>query len=251
MRCPSLLAARICTAQTGNRRKIWQGDSYAYHPISADASGIGAIWATSFGQIGIRDHIIRFVVLPVYGQPICPGDGFLWTPATGRMTTASPITTGCQACWFRRRKSVSCGRRKAGGWGDGGYFFNEGYWGPTVGFYGGINYGFGYYGEGYGGGPWNNGHFFYNRSVNNINVVNIHNVYNERELRSTTSTASAITEGQVGSRRVQQRSKLQANQRHIPAVAAQTGACAGRPRQSSAARERRIAAIRLSRRLRD
>ncbi len=61
---------------------------------------------------------------------------------------------------------------------NGGYFWNEGYWGPTVGFYGGINYGFGYFGMGFGGGRWDGGHFFYNRAVMNINVTEIHNVYN-------------------------------------------------------------------------
>ena len=30
------------------------------------------------------------------------------------------------------------------GWGNGAYVWNAGYWGPTVGFYGGIDYGFGY-----------------------------------------------------------------------------------------------------------
>ena len=63
------------------------------------------------------------------------------------------------------------------GWGNGAYVWNAGYWGPTVGFYGGINYGFGYGGFGYGGGYWNNGAFYYNRSVNNINVANFHNTY--------------------------------------------------------------------------
>jgi len=29
-----------------------------------------------------------------------------------------------------------------------GIYFHEGYWGPVVGFYGGINYGFGYLGVG-------------------------------------------------------------------------------------------------------
>ncbi len=62
--------------------------------------------------------------------------------------------------------------------------------GETVGFYGGINYGFGYWGGGYGGGRWNNGHFFYNRSVNNIDVANIHNVYNERVENNTESRVS-------------------------------------------------------------
>jgi hypothetical protein len=56
-----------------------------------------------------------------------------------------------------------------------GYF--HGYWGPHIGFYGGVNYGFGYVGTGYQGGYWNSGHFYYNRAVNNINVNIVHNVY--------------------------------------------------------------------------
>jgi hypothetical protein len=43
------------------------------------------------------------------------------------------------------------------GWGNGMYVFNEGYSVPHVGFYGGINYGYGYTGEGYQGGRWDNG----------------------------------------------------------------------------------------------
>ena len=35
------------------------------------------------------------------------------------------------------------------GYGYGGYFWNAGYWGPYVGYYGGINYGFGYFGIGF------------------------------------------------------------------------------------------------------
>jgi len=64
------------------------------------------------------------------------------------------------------------------GWG-GAYIFHPGYWGPHIGFYGGVNYGFGYGGVGYEGGYWRNGAFAYNRSVNNINVTNVHNVYNK------------------------------------------------------------------------
>ena len=48
------------------------------------------------------------------------------------------------------------------------YAFHRGYWGEHVGFYGGVNYGFGYGGVGYEGGHWDNGQFFYNRSVTNI-----------------------------------------------------------------------------------
>jgi len=49
-----------------------------------------------------------------------------------------------------------------------------------VGFYGGIDYGFGYFGRGYEGGRWDNGHFFYNTAVNRVDANAIHNVYNER-----------------------------------------------------------------------
>ena len=39
---------------------------------------------------------------------------------------------------------------------------------------------------GYQGGRWQNGQFYYNRSVNNVNVTNIHNVYNTTVINNTT-----------------------------------------------------------------
>jgi hypothetical protein len=51
---------------------------------------------------------------------------------------------------------------------DGAYVLYDGYWAPEVGFYGGIDYGFGYTGYGYEGGYWNDRAFFYNTAVNNI-----------------------------------------------------------------------------------
>jgi len=50
--------------------------------------------------------------------------------------------------------------------------------GPTVGFYGGINYGFGYGGVGFSGGYWNNGAFSYNTAVTNLSNTHIGNTYN-------------------------------------------------------------------------
>ena len=76
----------------------------------------------------------------VWVQP--PSVGLLWTPA-----------------WW--------------GWENGAYLFHAGYWGPHVGFYGGINYGFGYGGVGFFGGEWRGGAFFYNRTVANVNVTNV------------------------------------------------------------------------------
>jgi hypothetical protein len=76
------------------------------------------------------------------------------------------------------------------GWGGDGYMFNEGYWGLSVGFYGGIDYGFGYFGRGYRGGRWNHGHFFYNSGVNNLNRGQERNVYSQRVREGAASRIS-------------------------------------------------------------
>jgi hypothetical protein len=73
------------------------------------------------------------------------------------------------------------------GWNDGAYAFHEGHWGPEVGFYGGVSYGFGYAGAGYEGGYWREGNFFYNRTV--ISSVSITNVYNKTVVVNNTTNA--------------------------------------------------------------
>jgi hypothetical protein len=67
---------------------------------------------------------------------------------------------------------------------------HEGYWGPEVGFYGGVSYGYGYGGVGYEGGYWRGGAFFYNRSVNNFSNVQITNVYNKTVVVNDTTNVS-------------------------------------------------------------
>ena len=115
--------------------------------------------------------------LPVYDQPPIPDPGYIWTPgywSGGPLgyfwvpgTWVEPPTVGL--LWT------------PGYWGfrDGIYVWNAGYWGPHVGFYGGVDYGFGYGGDGYLGGRWVNGEFAYNQTVNNFGSVRISNVYEE------------------------------------------------------------------------
>ena len=107
------------------------------------------------------------------------------------------------------------------GWGGGGYLFHEGYWGPHVGFYGGINYGFGYVGNGYQGGRWQGNHFAYNTYVNHVNTTIIHNTYNTT-IVNVNETHVSYNGGQGG---VQARPSAQeatfANERHVGPVAAQ------------------------------
>ncbi len=114
--------------------------------------------------------------LPVYAQPICPGDGYIWTP--GYWAYGPDGYFWVPGTWVIAPRIGFLWTPGYWGWGGGGYFWHAGYWGPHVGFYGGINYGFGYGGFGYDGGYWNGGHFFYNRGVNNVDVHNVHSVYN-------------------------------------------------------------------------
>jgi hypothetical protein len=58
------------------------------------------------------------------------------------------------------------------------YVFHPGRWGSTVGFYGGINDGHGYFGSGYSGGHWIGNSFAYNSAVNHLNPAVSH-VYAE------------------------------------------------------------------------
>ena len=114
--------------------------------------------------------------LPVYAQPVCPGDGYIWTP--GYWAYGPDGYYWVPGTWVIAPQVGFLWTPGYWGWGGSGYFWHAGYWGPHIGFYGGINYGFGYFGAGYQGGYWNGGHFFYNRTVNNVSITNVHNVYN-------------------------------------------------------------------------
>jgi len=108
------------------------------------------------------------------------------------------------------------------GWGDGGYFFHDGYWGTQVGFYGGINYGFGYFGRGYEGGRWDNGHFFYNQSVSHVDVSINRNVYNTRVDSRSEGNRVSFNGGTGGvNARATSQEEAAGRERHIAPVAAQ------------------------------
>ncbi len=113
--------------------------------------------------------------LPVYEQPVCPSAGYMWTP--GYWAYAQEGYFWVPGTWEMAPEPGLLWTPGYWGWGGSAFVFNEGYWGAQVGFYGGINYGFGYAGVGYQGGYWKSGAFFYNRSVNN--VTNVTNVYNK------------------------------------------------------------------------
>jgi Skp family chaperone for outer membrane proteins len=130
----------------------------------------------AFAQVGVSVAIAP-PELPVYEQPVCPGDGYIWTPGYWAWDGEYYWVPGT---WVMAPEVGFLWTPGYWGWGGNGFLFNEGYWGMSVGFYGGIDYGFGYFGNGYEGGRWDNGHFFYNTAVNRVDANSFHNVYNTR-----------------------------------------------------------------------
>jgi hypothetical protein len=185
--------------------------------------GVLALSTVSFAQVGIAISIrIAPPELPVYEQPVCPDDGYIWTP--GYWSYDDNDYYWVPGAWVMAPEVGLLWTPGYWGWGDGGYSFNAGYWGPHVGFYGGISYGFGYFGHGYEGGRWDNGHFFYNRSVNNVNVTVVHNVYNTAIVNNNTAVNRVSYNGGSGGVSVRPTAAEVAvtHEQHRPPVAAQT-----------------------------
>jgi hypothetical protein len=131
-------------------------------------------FAPSFAQVGISINIAP-PVLPVYEQPLCPTPGYIWTP--GYWAWASGGYYWVPGVWVLPPTVGLLWTPAWWGWSNGVYVFHQGYWGPTVGFYGGINYGHGYWGDGYWGGRWQGNVFQYNTAVTRVNTTVIHNTY--------------------------------------------------------------------------
>jgi hypothetical protein len=181
-----------------------------------------ALSAAAFGQISVS---ISFAPpeLPVYEQPLCPGDGYLWTPGYWAYADDDYGYYWVPGTWVMAPEPGLLWTPAYWGWGGNGYVFYNGYWGQQVGFYGGVSYGYGYYGDGYQGGRWQGRQFYYNRSVSNVNVTNIHNVYNTTIINNTTINRVSYNGGNGGIRtRPTSQQESVARERHIPPVAAQT-----------------------------
>src|SRR5580698_1936184 len=175
--------------------------------------------APALAQIGISVSIGP-PVLPVYEQPPCPGDGYLWTPGYCAYADDYCWVPGT---WVLAPEVGFLWTPPWWGWGGGGFLFHAGYWGPHIGFYGGISYGFGYFGVGFEGGRWDNGHFFYNRSVTNVSVTNIDNVYNTTVIHNTTVSRVSYNGGNGGlTTRPTAEEEAAERDRHVAPVAAQT-----------------------------
>jgi hypothetical protein len=134
--------------------------------------------------------------LPEYSQPPIPAAGYYWTP--GYWAWNNYDYYWVHGVWVEPPQPGLLWTPGYWAFVGGAYAFTPGYWGPHVGYYGGINYGFGYNGLGYQGGRWDSGRFFYNTTVNNIGAAHIANVYTQNVVHNTTINNTSFNGGPGG-----------------------------------------------------
>ena len=158
--------------------------------------------------------------LPEYEQPACPVEGYLWTP--GYWAWAPGGYYWVPGTWLQPPRVGFLWTPGYWGFVGGVYMFHAGYWGPHVGFYGGVSYGYGYGGVGFAGGRWVGNSFAYNQSVTNVNVTVVHNTYNETVVNNVTVNRVSYNGGTGGvAATPTAQEKMAAQERHVAATPAQ------------------------------
>jgi hypothetical protein len=153
-------------------------------------------------------------LLPAADQPPCPEEGDLWIPGYWAWDGVNYYWVPGE--WvFPPRLGVFW---TPGYWAYAGnvFVFHRGYWGPQVGYYGGINYGFGYGGTGYVGGRWVGNAFAYNLAVNNLNASAFHHTYDEPVVNHGSVSRVSYNGGPGGTRSVPTAQERLAAQSRLP-----------------------------------
>ncbi len=117
--------------------------------------------------------------LPVYDQPPIPGPGYLWTPGYWDWSDDADDYYWVPGAWVQPPERGYLWTPGYWRFYDGRYLYSDGYWGPEVGFYGGVDYGYGYGGAGYEGGRWQGDQFYYNSQANNFGGRHIATVFSQ------------------------------------------------------------------------
>lgn len=97
--------------------------------------------------------------LPYYAQPQPPGDNYLWMPGYWAWSPDDEDYHWVPGTWVLAPGPGELWTPGYWAFEGNGFFWHIGYWGRAVGFYGGVNYGYGYSGSGYQGGHWDRGRF--------------------------------------------------------------------------------------------
>ena len=161
--------------------------------------------------------------LPVYDQPPCPGDSYMWVPGYWAWDADFDDYFWVPGTWVLAPQVGFFWTPGYWSWSGASFVWINGYWGPVVGFYGGVNYGFGYFGNGYVGGHWDHDRFYYNRSVTNVNETIVHNVYNTTVVNNNTTVNRVSYNGGTGGLIARPTAEQEAaeHERHVAPVAAQ------------------------------
>lgn len=158
--------------------------------------------------------------LVVYEQPPIPEVGYIWAP--GYWAYGPEGYFWVPGTWVRPPVVGVLWTPGYWGWREGVYVWNDGYWGPHVGYYGGINYGYGYGGLGYEGGRWEGGVISYNRTVNNFGNVTVVNVYNKTVINNATVNKLSFNGPGGTSAQPTPQEQIAAHEQHTPATPLQT-----------------------------
>jgi hypothetical protein len=136
--------------------------------------------------------------LPLFEQPPLVGEDLLWLPGYWAWNPADADYFWVPGTWAPAPRP---GELWTPGWWsfDGGaYLWRPGYWSNQVGFYGGIDYGFGYSGYGYQGGRWEGQHFHYNASVNSLGSGHTRHVYRSSPMGQYNVNRASVNGGPGG-----------------------------------------------------
>jgi len=139
--------------------------------------------AKTFAQVSVGVTLranIAPPAVPVYAQPPCPDSDYLWEPGYWNWDPNARDYYWVPGVWVKPPSPGMLWTPPYWDFVNNVYTFHTGYWGPHVGYYGGINYGGGYLGVGFCGGAWSGGHFRYNTAVWNVDRRVVKNVYADR-----------------------------------------------------------------------
>jgi len=172
-----------------------------------------ALPAVSFAQVNVSITVAP-PALPIYAQPACPTEGYLWTPGYWAYGPAGYFWV--PGVWVAPPQPWFLWTPGYWGFASGIYRWHAGYWGPHVGFYGGINYGFGYGGVGFYGGRWEGGVFRYNTAVWRVGP-GFHGVYEDRTVIRNTTVVNNVSFNGAGGvvARPTAEERVAMNERHV------------------------------------
>jgi YXWGXW repeat-containing protein len=160
--------------------------------------------------------------IPSYAQSAIPAEGYLWMPGFWARREDVRDYYWVPGTWVKPPRAGLLWTPPYWSRAEGGFVFHPGYWAQAVGFYGGIDYGYGYTGDGYQGGRWDNGTFLYNRAANNLGSVRVAHAYDQAIAADNTSAKASFNgDGGANARPTSQQEAAERDVHVAPTVAQQ------------------------------